>query len=136
MRVLLSAILLALLVGGAVGQKKDRRGVPLPKGPDLAVVNIRIQREPRVVSVEGALRNSSERPLSGVKLYFVFLESGGATITRKNIEVGEGAIEPGEEAAFLGQTVDPVRAVWVRLEAADKNGRVLTIDKPGPYDIQ
>jgi hypothetical protein len=117
-------------------QQKDRRKTAGPKGPDIMVLNFKIQREPRTISVEGSIRNSSDRTLSGIKLYFVFLESGGAMITRKNIEVEEEALEPGDESSFLGQTVDPVRAVWVRLEAADKSGRVLTVDKPGPYNIE
>jgi hypothetical protein len=128
-------MLLVALIGAAVAQRPARR----PKGPappEVAVVRIKVQREPKVVSVEGTVRNNSDRMLRGLVLFFAFLEGDGHTITRKKIQAGAGTLEPGEETEFLGQTPDPVRAVQIRLEAEDKDGRVLRVDKPGPYDIE
>lgn len=130
------ALLLILATAGTAAQRPRRPGAPVKGGPDLTILGVKVSREPKLVIVEGSLRNSSDRRLNKVTVYFVFLESGGQTITRKNIGVQQDVLEPGDETTFLGQTADPVRAVWVKLEAADKDGRHLTIDKPGPYDIE
>jgi hypothetical protein len=102
----------------------------------VGVVRISVQREQRLVAVEGIVRNNSDRPLRGLVVFFSFLDADGHTITRKKTQVGAGTLEPGDEGEFLGQTPDPVRAVQIRLEAEDKDGRVLRVDKPGPYDIE
>ena len=137
MRFPAAALLIAIaLVSTADAQRKGRGKASGPRPPEVAVVSMKIEREPRVVTVEGVVRNNSERTLRGLTLYFAFLEPGGATITRKNILVSSKEMEPGQEEAFLGQTVDPVRAVWVRVEAADKGGEELVVDKPGPYTIE
>jgi hypothetical protein len=50
--------------------------------------------------------------------------------------VSEVVVRPGEEQFFEAQTVDPVRAVHIRLDAEDKEGRYLKVDKRGPYAIE
>ena len=137
MRFLAASVLIAMLVvSSASGQKKGRGKASGPRPPEVAVVSLKIEREPGVVAVEGVVRNNSTRTLRGLTLYFSFLDPGSQTLTRKNIVVSSKNMEPGDEEAFLGQTVDPVRAVWVRVEAADKAGEELLVDKPGPYTIE
>jgi hypothetical protein len=130
-------VVLALLTGAVVAQKRrDPKAKQGPKLPEVAVVKIQVQREPKIVAIEGIVRNDGEQPLRGLTLFFVFLEGDGHTITRKKIAVSGGTLQPGEEGEFLAQTVDPVRAVQIKLEAEDKDGRFLNVDKPGPYDIE
>ena len=138
MRSVLSVlVVLALLTGEVFAQKRrDPKAKQGPKLPDVAVVKIQVQREPKIVAIEGIVRNNGEQPLRGLTLFFVFLEGDGHTITRKKITVSGGTLQPGEEGEFLAQTVDPVRAVQIKLEAEDKDGRFLNVDKPGPYDIE
>jgi hypothetical protein len=136
MRFPLAAMLVMALVSAIAFAQRPARRAKGPTPPEVAIVQIKVQREPKVVAVEGSVRNNSTRVLRGLVLFFSFLEADGHTITRKKIQAGADVLEPGEEAEFLGQTPDPVRAVQIRVEAEDKDGRVLNVDKPGPYDIE
>jgi hypothetical protein len=129
-------LLLAAAMAGADKRPSARKAKGGPKPPDVSVLEIKVLRDHKVLSVEGAIRNTGEKPLRGVVLYFVFLDADAHMITRKSTRVVGGNIQPGEESEFLGQTPDSTRAVQVRLEAEDKDGKVLTVDKPGPYDIE
>jgi hypothetical protein len=135
--ILLAVVLMAAAaMAGADKQPKGRNVKGGPKTPDVSVVEIKVQRDHKVLSVEGVIRNTSAKPLRGVVLYFVFLDADAHMITRKSTRVTGASLESGEESEFLGQTPDSTRAVQVRLEAEDKDGRFLTVDKPGPYDIE
>ncbi|MFN7923665.1 MAG: FxLYD domain-containing protein [Bryobacteraceae bacterium] len=125
--------ILALAVCGA---DKKRPKAKADKPPDLVVVTLKVQREAGNFAVEGTVRNNSDKPMKGLVLFFEFMEPGGRTISRMNTTVSEVTLEPGEEGEFLTQTPDQVRAVHVKLDAEDKDGRYFTIDKPGPYAIQ
>ncbi len=48
-------------------------------------------------------------------------------ISRMTTIASEHAVDPGEEAEFLTQTPDQVRAVHVRLDAEDSKGRYLRL---------
>jgi len=128
-------VALALMTAGA-WQKERARRAKGPRPPDIAVVTFKVHREPGVVAVEGRVRNNSDRVLKGLVMFFEFLESDGKMITRKNTMVTDTSLGPGDEEEFLTQTVYPVRAVHVRLDAEDKDGRYLRVDKPGPYAIE
>jgi hypothetical protein len=137
MRFAAAALVMAIaLLPVEAWQKERAQRAKGPRPPDLAVVTFKVHREPGVVAVEGRVRNNSDRVLRGLVVFFEFLESDGKMITRKNTMVTNASVEPGEEEEFLTQTVDPVRAVHVRLDAEDKDGRYLRVDKPGPYAIE
>jgi hypothetical protein len=106
------------------------------KPPDVEVVSLKIQREERIIALEGVVRNNSPKPMKGLVLYFEFLEFNGRMISRMKTEVSEETLDPGQEAEFLTQTPDQVRAVDIRLEAEDRDGRYLLINKPGPHRIE
>ena len=124
-------IAVGLVALAAAAQKKGKE----PKPPEITVVEFKVRRDAGVVAVEGRVKNGSDKPLKGVVLFFEFLEPSGRMIQRKNTQVTENLVEPGEEGEFTAQTTDPVRAVQVRLDAEDKEGRYLRVDKPGPYTI-
>lgn len=137
MRFAVAALLVAVALAPVEAWQKGRtQRATGPRPPDIAVVTFKVHREPGIVAVEGRLRNNSDRPLRGLVVFFEFLESDGKMITRKNTMVTNTPVAPGEEEEFLTQTVDPVRAVHVRLGAEDKDGRYLRVDKPGPYAIE
>ncbi len=125
----------ALLVLGSLWSAQERKGKS-PRPPELAVLELKVQREPGHVIVDGRVRNNTGKSLKGLNLFFHFLAPGGATISRQQTRVAENPMEPGEEGSFHAQSVDPVRAVHIRLEAEDQDGRYLRVDKPGPYTIE
>jgi hypothetical protein len=95
-----------------------------------------VRREGAVILLDGTVRNTGTRPFKGIVLFFEFFEPSGKMIVRKTIAVTESLVEPGEEASFEAQTPDIVRAVGYKIDAEEKDGRYLTIDKPGPNVIE
>jgi len=121
----------------AIRAEKRKRNKPSgPQPPEVRIAEFRVQRDGGLISVEGRIVNGSQKPFKGLVLYFEFLEFNGRMISRKNTEVTENTIGPGEDSEFTTQTPDQVRAVHVRIDAEDKDGRYLTVDKPGPYVIE
>jgi hypothetical protein len=45
-------------------------------------------------------------------------------------------VEPGEEGVVEAQTNSQARMVSYRIDAEDKDGRYLTLDRPGPFAIE
>jgi hypothetical protein len=128
-------VLLALSILGWTADKPRKKGKP-EKPPEIRVIDLEIRREAGLVAIEGKVRNGSDKPFKGLVLFFEFLEPGGKTISRMNSRITESMVEPGDDGEFQTQTPDQVRAVHVRLDAEDRDGRYLTIDKPGPYTIE
>jgi hypothetical protein len=133
-RVLAAALMLA---GAAwLPAQKDRGKKDKDKPPDLELLDFKVRREDKTISVEGRVRNISAKPMKGAILFFEFLESDQKMISRMIAEVTKDAIPPGEDASFETQTKDQSRAVSVRLDVEDRDGRYFKLDKPGPHDIE
>lgn len=135
-----SVIALLSAAGLALAQER-RRSRPKPdkkkpKPPELLLIELKIERGAKTISVDGRVRNNSEKPLEGVVLFFEFMEPGGKTISRMIARVTDGPVPPGDEGEFLTQTPDQARAVHVRVDAEDGKGRYLIVDKPGPHVIE
>ena len=130
MRVLAALLLLASLLSS-----QERKGKS-PKPPDVLVLEIKVLREPGHITLDGRVSIGAERPLRGLVLFFEFLAPGGAMLSRQRTQIAEESMDPAEEAPFHVQTVHVARAVHIRLEAEDGEGRPLRIDKPGPYVIE
>lgn len=118
----------------AADKKKPKSGKK--NEPEVLVSGVKILRDADGITVDGRMKNVSGKPLRGLVVFFEFLEPGGRMISRMHTEVGEGALAVDEEGTFEGQTPDQVRAVWVRLEVEDKDGRYLRLNNPGPYTIE
>jgi hypothetical protein len=132
--------LVALLPAAGLATAQERRR-PRPrsdpkKPPDLLMVELRVERGDKTITVDGRVRNNSIKPLDGVVLFFEFLEPGGKMISRMIAQVTDAPVPPGDEGEFLTQTPDQVRAVHVRVDAEDAKGRYLVLDKPGPHVIE
>jgi hypothetical protein len=117
-------------------QNSKQKKQDAARSPDLQVSSMEVRREGKVILLDGTVRNTSTRPFKGIILFFEFFEPGGKMIVRKTIAVTESRVEPGEDASFEAQTPDIVRAVEYKLDAEDKDGRYLTLDKPGPNVIE
>jgi hypothetical protein len=130
------ALAIVLIAACALLAADKKRSKDKNKPPDVEIVSLKIQREERNIALEGVVRNNSPKPMKGLVLFFEFLEFNGRMISRMKTEVSEEMLQPGEEAEFLTQTPDQVRAVDIRLEAEDRDGRNLLINKPGPHRIE
>jgi hypothetical protein len=97
---------------------------------------VKVQRTEGRVALDGRVKNTGERPITGALLIFHFLAPGRQVITTKQGPLDAELLEPGEEAEFHVHIVDPVRAVRVRIEAQDGSGRDLRVDKGGPFPIE
>ncbi len=126
----LFVILLALGSFWCAAQQKRK-----PKPPEVEVMQIAARRVEGLVTIDGRVRNSGDRPLRKLSLLFDLLAPGDEVVTRQRGTVEEETLEPGAEAEFHWQMRDPVRAVSLRVQAVDGSGTDLVVRKPGPYPL-
>jgi hypothetical protein len=107
-----------------------------PKPPEVEVLQVSARRSERLLTLDGRVRNSGERPVLGLTLVFSMMAPGGQVVTRQKGAIEEPVLEPGEEAEFHWKMKDPVRAVDFKIEAVDGNERDLIVSKAGPYPIE
>lgn len=132
----LAVLVLPLAADAQKSKERSRKDKDKGKPPDVLVLDFKIYREGSNIAVEGRVKNNALLPFKGLILFIEFLEPGGRTISRMNHRIVDDRLEPGDDAQFSAQTPDQVRAVHVRMDAEDKDGRYLTMDKPGPYTIE
>ena len=130
---LLAGVMAAPAQKGRAAKAKDKdKG----KTPDIELLEFEVKRDGKAIVLEGRVRNLSAKPMKGVILFFEFLESDNKLISRMTAEVTKTVLEPGDDFAFETQTKDQSRAVSVRVDAEDVDGRYFTVNKPGPFDIE
>lgn len=134
-RVLL-AVSILLCAAAWLPAQKNRGKKDKDKPPDIEIVELKVRRDSKLITVDGRVRNISAKPMKGMVLYFEFLESDNKMISRMIAEVTKDSVPPGEDASFETQTKDQARAVAMRVEAEDADGRYFSVDKPGPYEIE
>ncbi|MGH9661448.1 MAG: hypothetical protein ACRD96_23075 [Bryobacteraceae bacterium] len=127
------ALLLALALDASLAQDRKKRA---PKPPDLEVVEASAHRGQGTIALDGRVRNSGVRPISGLVLIFDFMATGRAVITTQKARADDEYLEPGAESVFRVELKDHVRAVSFQIQAADKDGRELTVAKTGPFPIE
>jgi hypothetical protein len=128
-------VLLGLWLAAAVVGDSPKRKAKEEKPPEIVLTKIAVTRDASVVRVDGLVKNTAGKAVRGVVLYFEFLDSDGRMITRKSITVIDDELEDGETEEFMAQTPNPPRAIRIRLDAEDSQGRYLRVDRPGPYPI-
>lgn len=106
------------------------------KAPDAVVESIRLLREGDSITIDGRVKNTGEKPIEGMVLIFEFFGPNKDSLTIQNGPVEAALMEPAEEAEFLLQVKAPARAVSVKVEAQDKSGKDLRIEKNGPFAIE
>ncbi len=127
------ALVLSAALAISLAQQKKAR--PAPRGPDLLILDLKVQRDATHVTVDGKVRVGPAKALKDITLIFEFFAPGGELLTKQQIQVTENEMGPGEETTFHGQTLSPPRAVRVKVDA-EADGRYVRIDKPGPYVIE
>lgn len=107
------------------------------KPPDIVVVETTARRDNGRVALDGKVRNAGERPIERLVLYFDFTAPGGGVVTRPKTQLETEVLQPGEEAEYHTEMVDPVRAVEFRVSLAqDSKKRDLRIANPGPFPVE
>jgi hypothetical protein len=111
----------------AHGQDKKK------KPPDIQVLEVKVQRTGEMVTIDGRLRATGERPISRLVLSFDFLD-GSAVLVTKQARVDAETLKTGDEAPFHVETDCPAKAYELRINAY-RNGSELTVGNPGPHAI-
>jgi len=129
-RVLCCLVLLGSLLYSAPPKRKPA------KGADVEVAAISARRSGADVVIDGKLKNCGEKTHAGVVLLFDFLTTGNQVVATKKAPLDAEALAPGEEAEFHVRVADPVRAMWIRVNAADHQDRELKVANHGPFTIE
>ena len=88
------------------------------------------------MQIDGKVKNTGERPIEKLNLFFDFFGAGNTPITTSRTEIDQETLEPGQEAEFHLEMQDPVRAVRFSVRSEDSLGRDFKTVKPGPYPIE
>lgn len=127
---LLPSLLAASLFLSPAQEKRKQRP------PEVEVVELRTHRGEGQLTIDGKIRNEMDQPLRGLVLFFALEASRHEVVATKNGVPEPEDLAPGEEAEFHVETSDPVRAVYIRVEARDKRGVDLRLGKNGPFPIE
>ncbi|MGE5647726.1 MAG: hypothetical protein ACM336_18270 [Acidobacteriota bacterium] len=131
------AVLFALPLATLAAQKRRKRQKLKPGTVEVAEISIhRESEQERLISIEGRIRNTGERPIKGLTLVFAIVAPGGEEVARQRGEIETDPFEPGAESEFHWQMKDHARAVQVRVGASDQEGFEVAVEKPGPYVIE
>lgn len=125
-RAVILAAILVLTLSGADKKKKQ---------PDITVLECKSRRGDGKITFDGRVRNTSEKTINGLTLFFDFLSSDKVILTTLNGPVEEEVLEPGKESTFHLESDEPPRAVKYQLNAVDRGGRDLRVANAGPFAI-
>lgn len=107
-----------------------------PKPPDIMMVMPVIRNEGGVITFDGKVANSSEKPIKAMILIIDFLGPNKELLTTWRGPIESELLKPGEEAEFALQVKAPQKAVSIRFNASDADGRDLRMDNSGPFPIE
>jgi hypothetical protein len=125
-RAVILAAILVLTLSGADKKKK---------APDITVLECKSRRGDGKITFDGRVRNTSEKTINGLTLFFDFLSSDKVILTTLNGPVEEEVLESGKESTFHLESDEPPRAVRYQLNAVDRGGRDLRVANAGPFAI-
>ena len=123
------------LILAGVGFPQSKKPTKKAKPPDAILLKPAVHFNDAVVTLDGALRNSSEKPLKAIVLHIDFLGPNKELLTTWRGPIESELLEPAQEAAFHLQVKAPLRAVSVRFNAVDADGREVRLENPGPHVI-
>lgn len=107
-----------------------------PKPAEILFVDVISRREGEVITVDGKVKNTGERPADGVILKFDFLDTSKVPLTTQRGAIDDESLEPGEECEFRFQVDAPPRSVFIRVEAFGGNGMDIKASNTGPFTIR
>jgi hypothetical protein len=126
MRYLAAASLLLLAGSLALAQK----------GHDLEILEAKARRvEEGRLSLDGRIRVTGRKSISGLALTFDFLTSDGELLSSQNAAVEDDVINRGDESGFHAEAQNPPGSVRFKIRAFDGSGRQLRVGNDGPFVI-
>lgn len=129
-RLALPLFVLACLAPAALQKQKQQ------SQNELEVVEAKAERQARRIMLDGRVKNTGQRVLYRLVLFFDLIDSGQKVITRLKGPIEEDVLEPGEEASFHFDVPDQARAVQFRMGAASEKATDFEVIKPGPFPIE
>ena len=124
-----AVLLTAVLVFALSGAEKKK------KPPDVTILDCSGHRDNGKITFDGKVRNTSEKPITGLLLLFDFLSSDKVVLTTQKGPVEDDVLPPGQESSFHLECEQPPRAVRYQLNAVDHSGRDLRVANAGPFAI-
>src|SRR3954469_15611354 len=94
-------VLFLMLVAGA--------STAADKKPDVEVLEATAHRGETKISIEGRIRNTSDKSIKKLTLVFHFMAPGKQVITSQKGQIDEELFEKGQEAAFHMELNGPPR---------------------------
>ena len=125
-----------LLLPIALNAAQIKKPAKKSKAADGAIRKPQIRLTDALVTLDGAFRNLSQRPLNSVILHIDFLGPNKESLTTWRGPIDSESLAPEAEAEFHLQVKAPLRAVAVRFNAADAEGHDLRLENPGPHTIE
>ena len=125
-------LLIAAVCLGAADTKKSKKEKP----PDLEILEVSGHRSENIVRLDGRVRNTSTKSITGLVLEFHFMDSDRAVLTSQKMGIDEENLEPGKETSIHVQLNDPVRAVAFQISASDEAGHELRLANSGPFAVE
>lgn len=124
-----SILLLALAFMPASAQKK--------KPADVEVLETKAVRESSgVITVDGKVRVSGEKPLHGVIVYFDFRSPEKEVVTTQKAEITTETVQAGYEGVYHSEMADAARAVKYTIRVFDNHEKELKATNTGPFTIE
>jgi hypothetical protein len=88
------------------------------------------------VNLDLRIRNSGDREIRGLVVFFEMLDSDRKVLTRQQGPLDEEVLAPDDEAGFHAQVAWHARAVYFRAEFEDGSGRDVRGRNTGPFPIE
>jgi hypothetical protein len=120
------AILVTLALALAAADKKG----------DVEILEASGHRGETTISIEGRLRNTSDKPLRRLTLLIDFMAPGRQVVTTQKARIDEEILPIGEESVFRLELKAPPRSVEFQFNAEDDRGRDQRVVNPGPFSIE
>ena len=123
------------LILAGLGFPQSKKPLKKPKPADAIILKPVVRLGDGVVTLDGSVRNSSEKPFKAIVLHIDFLGLNKELLTTWRGPIESELLEPTQEAEFHLQVKAPLRAVSVRFKAMDADGHDLRLDNDGPHVI-
>ncbi|MFN0172013.1 MAG: hypothetical protein ACKV22_36880 [Bryobacteraceae bacterium] len=129
-------LVLAAVAAASVGLAAKREKQKKPKIPELEVLTATAHRVPLGIELDGKVKNTSIKPISGLALYFNFYADEKKPLTTQNAPIDEGVLQPGQESTYRFAMRDVPRAVSFTIDAMDRDRHELGVTNPGPFPLE
>jgi hypothetical protein len=125
---------LALLSGVLLAAPAQK--APQPRPAAIDVLTASAHRDQNLLAIDAKLKNIGERTTGQLVVLVDVLDSDKRAVTTQKGESEPESIEAGQEGEFHAQMQLPPRAVYIRLNFEDSEGRDIKATNAGPFTIE